>query len=89
MKFSIQSMGGSNMISYKEELQHIIDYDTHYNIRRQHEFYISDELKDVEINSLEELHEMFSSFKGFSYPNCSIGIDLENKVIKIFDTWVQ
>lgn len=90
MKISIRSLGGKFLHEYRDALiSKGIDYDKHVNIPfpdRSPEF---QELKDVEINSIEELFEIFKDFEGFSYPDCQIAIDVKNKIVNIFDTWVE
>lgn len=89
MKVIIRSLGGRFLHEYRDALiSKAIDYDKHLNTPYPDNPSFQ-ELKDVEIKSLEELFDIFKDFEGFSYPDCQIAIDVKNKIINIFDTWVE
>jgi hypothetical protein len=93
MKVTIRSLGGAFIRDYKEMLEKKLDYKAHYNVYMSkwlnNQEYKLDELKDVEINSIEELYKIFNEFEGFSYPDCQIAIDVKSNIVYIFDTWVE
>jgi len=89
MKVSVRSLGGKFLHEYRDALiSKGIDFDKHLNevSPRNPEY---KELKDVEFNSLEELFAIFEDFEGFSFSECQIAIDVKNKIVNIFDTWVE
>lgn len=92
MKFSIRALDG-NIEQYKELLEKVFDYEKHYNVWSSrwmmHREYKFDELKDVEIETVEELFNAFKDFEGFSYDDCQIAIDVNRNIVYIFNRYVE
>jgi hypothetical protein len=92
VKFSIRALKG-DISRYKELLEKKFNYDKHYNVYKRlwlNNFeYKLDELKDVEVKTVEELFNTFKEFEGFSYDDCQIAIDVNENIIYIFDRYVE
>lgn len=87
MKVSIRSLGGKSLDYYKEQLEMKFDYEKHLNIYNEERQL--KELKDVEIESVNDLFGTFIEYEGFSYSNCQVAIDIGNRIIYIFDTSIE
>ncbi|UUV46805.1 hypothetical protein [Bacillus phage vB_BanS-Thrax4] len=92
MKISIRALSGS-IEKYRKRLEKHFDYKKHYNIYHTKTLmrgnYNFDELKDVEIETVEELFTAFKEFDGFSYDDCQIAIDVADNIVYIFDRYVE
>jgi hypothetical protein len=92
MKVTIRALDG-RVSQYKELLEKKFDYEKHYNVYDTYWMmntqYKLDELKDVEINTVEELFNAFKDFEGYSYDNCQIAIDISQNIVYIFNRYVE
>jgi hypothetical protein len=92
MKFSIRALDG-NIRRYKELLEKKFDYEKHYNVYQtvwmMNVEIALDELKDVEIETVEELFNAFKEFEGYSYDDCQIAIDVNANIVYIFNRYVE
>jgi len=95
MKLSIRSLGGL-VKDYEPFIGGKVDYFKHYNITHDEirkdgygkdYHFISDELKDVEVETLEELFEIFKPLSEF-YAG-QITVDVHNNIVWILDSWIE
>lgn len=98
MKLKIRSLAGS-IEKYEDLLNNKLDWDKHYHVHysgiRDNGYGVStkvewDELKDVEVDSLEHLFDIFEEFKegmgeGFGH----ITVDVKEGIIYVLDSWVE
>lgn len=94
MKVSIRSLAG-DLKRYKSLLEKKMDYEKHLNLasvwvhpqtKVEHRIY---ELKDVEINSLEELFAIFDEFReDFGYGG-HITIDVKKNIVYVLDSYIE
>lgn len=92
MKFSIRALDG-NIRQYKEFLEKKFDYDKHYNVYEivwmMGVEYQLDELKEIEVKTVEQLFDSFKEFEGYSYDDCQIAIDVNANIVYIFNRYVE
>jgi type II secretory pathway component HofQ len=101
VKISIRSMRDNTLKSYKELLEKKVDFDKHYTLYNSYEsvnYYNQEdktmvylyELKDVEVNTIEELFDIFSEFEaGMGEGYGHITIDVKNNIVYILDHWIE
>jgi hypothetical protein len=99
MKISISSMRGS-IKNYQDLLSKKLDFDKHYKVLRdemiQYEYMskpfhnFADCLEDVEVNSIEELFDLFSEFDGGMGPDYGhVTVDVKENWVQILDSWIE
>uniref|UniRef100_A0AB39C7G7 Uncharacterized protein n=1 Tax=Bacillus phage KoopaTroopa TaxID=3234046 RepID=A0AB39C7G7_9CAUD len=99
MKISIASLGGS-IKDYEELLKDKVDFEKHYVVIRdemiynawgegKHKHCFADELKDVEVESLEELFAIFEGFRDWSGFAGQLTVDVTNNIVYVLDTWIE
>jgi hypothetical protein len=95
MKVSIQSLK-CDLLQYKRLLERKVDWDKHLNVAFTWDNPITKEvmqnyeLRDVEVNSAEELFNLFSEFdEGMGPRSGHITIDVAGNIVYILDTWIE
>ena len=100
MLISIRSLAGS-VEKYKDLFSKKLDYDKHYNIVREGiipnpynpegpgQKFIVDELKEVEVETLTDLFDIFEGFReGMGYGG-HFTVDIEENIVYVLDSWIE
>lgn len=94
-------MNDNTLESYKELLAKKVDFDKHYTLYNSYEWVnyynkedkkmiYSYELRDVEVNSIEDLFDIFSEFEeGMGEGYGHITVDVKNNIVYILDHWIE